>query len=81
MGIGERIKSARQMLGEVRSEMGGLLQAAWQDECRTLNGSESEVYEALEETEKELTREIATLEADLAAQAATAKPPRSNADA
>ena len=75
MRTSERIKSVRAVVEEARSSQRALLETAWNDGYRSLTSSESELYDALEETAKVAEAELRSLEADLEAQAATAKPP------
>lgn len=80
MRTSERIKSVRAVIEEARSSQRALLETAWNDGYRSLTSSESELYDALEETAKVAEAELRGLEADLEAQAATAQPPNSDAD-
>ena len=75
MRTSERIESVRAVIEEARSSQRALLETAWNDGYRSLTSSESELYDALEETVKVAEAELRSLEADLEAQAATAMPP------
>lgn len=80
MRTSERIKSVRAVIEEARSSQRALLETAWNDGYRTLTSSESELYDALEETAKVAQSELQRLFEHEAMTAAGAKPPRREFD-
>ena len=80
MTLGKQHASARALLEDCRSQQRQILQAAWDDDYRTLTDDEAEQYERLAKDIGALELEVRRLYEVLEMDAATAVPPNANPD-